>query len=148
MLLYDFVLVVPTKVEIDDFFRNDEQVGCNGTRRVKWQPIKTGSCSVEYTIDFRNSANDSIDTVENITGNSYCSSKYNNATSVIMWATYKGTSGIKSEAKLFTTTPGPTATTRISPATKKTGIELYVYFIFVSKYVFVYACENHEKKNS
>ena len=48
---------MPAQVKIDNFFQNDEQVGCNGTRLVQWQPVSRGSCSVEYAIEFRNITN-------------------------------------------------------------------------------------------
>ena len=80
---------MPAQVKIDNFFQNDEQVGCNSTRRVQWQPVNTGSCSVEYAIEFRNITNNIIGVVESITDSFYCTSDNDNAISVIVWATYE-----------------------------------------------------------
>ena len=124
----NFYLVIPVQVNIDGFFRNDDQVWCNGSRRVQWQLLDTGYCSVQYTIQFRNSTNDTIDTVENIIGHFYCTSNHNNAISVIMWATYKGRKGIRSnETHLAPAPPTTPAATTLSPAkTKGIGIFMYV----------------------
>ena len=119
---------MPAKVNIDYFFRNDEQIGCNDTRRVQWQQIDTGGCTVNYTIEFRNKTNDIIGTVEKITGNFYCTSDFDNATMVIMWATYEGRQGIESDGKNLTATPEPsTTTTTASTTTKQKGIKLYLF---------------------
>ena len=130
VLLFNFLLVTAAEVKIDNFFQVDDQPNCNGTRRVQWQPINTGNCSVEYTIEFRNNINGTIGTEESITGNFYCTSKYDNATSVIMWATYEGTQGFKSDPRLLTAAPVPptTTTTRTSYSGKRhfvNSIKLY-----------------------
>ena len=113
-LLCNFLLVVPAQVKIGNFFQNDEQVGCNGTRRVQWQPVDTGSCSVEYAIEFRNGANNIIRVVENITGSFYCTSHHDNAISVTVWATYKGTQGVKSKPAFLTARTTTNTTTTIT----------------------------------
>ena len=132
ILLYNFLLVVPAKVSIDNFFAVDGKSGCNGTRRVQWQPLDTGSCSVAYTIEFRNKTGDITGTVENIIGTSYCTKDYDMAVLVIMWATYEGRKGIKSEWKLFTETPKPATpkTATILPTTRQEGITHFLY-VFV-----------------
>ena len=84
---------------------------------------------MEYTIDFRNSTNDTIDIETNISGRSYCTSDYDNATSVIIWATYEGTQGSKSEAKFLTTPEPSTPTTTTSPTKTQKGINLFMYLI-------------------
>ena len=127
ILLCNFLLVQPPPVKIDNFFQNEDQQGCNGTRRVQWQPLDTGNCSIEYNIEFRNSTDGVIDTVRNIRSENtfYCTNDYDNAISVVMWATYNVTQGIKSEAKLFTRTPESTTSTTItSPTTLQKGINL------------------------
>lgn len=135
---------MPAQVKIDNFFQNDEQVGCNSTRRVQWQPVNTGSCSVEYAIEFRNIANNIIGVVENITGSFYCTSDNDNAISVIVWATYESKQGVKSKppfltAALATTTTITTTITTAPITTNKLtgklakGIKLFIY-------VFVYKC--------
>ena len=126
ILLCNFLLVEPAKVQIENFFKNDDQVGCNETRLVRWHEIKAGNCSVKYTIEFRNTTNDIIGTEENISGNFYCTSQYDSASSVIMFATYSdGTRGYRSEVKVLTTTPEPTTTTTASPTIKQKGMELF-----------------------
>ena len=89
----------------------ENKTGCNGTR-VQWQPINTGNCVVEYTIEFRKT-NKIVGTEKNIRGNSYCTRDHNNATSVIMWATYEGRQGLISDEKHLTLTPDPTNPTAI-----------------------------------
>ena len=122
ILLCNFLLVVPTKVQIDNFFKNDDKVGCNETRRVQWHEINTGNCSVQYTIEFRNTTDGITGTENNISGNFYCTNQYDSATSVIMFATYNdGTRGNRSEVKFLTATPEPSTTTVTSPTTKQKG---------------------------
>ena len=126
LLLCNFHLVTPAEVEINLFLQKDKQIGCNGTRRVLWQPLITGTCSVEYTIEFRDSTNDTIGIVGNITNTSYCTSDYNNAKSVVMWATYKGKEGNKSNAIFLTPTPKPnTPPSTTASATAAEGIQLF-----------------------
>ena len=127
ILLRNFHLVIPAKVKIDDFFRNDARKGCDDTRRVQWQPVDTGTCLVEYTVEFSNNRNNTIVIVENITDTFYCTSDYDNAKSVVVWATYKGIRGTNSNVTFLTATPKPTtppsATT--SGTTMKEGIKLF-----------------------
>ena len=121
VLLSNFLLVTAAKVTIDNFFRVDSKPGCNGTRRVQWQPIDTGNCLVEYTMEFRKSS-EIVGTVENIRGPSYCTRDHDNATSVIIWATYEGRQGIKSDAKPLTLTQEsttPTGTTVSATSTQE-----------------------------
>ena len=143
---------MPGKVEIDNFFRNDDQVGCNSTRRVQWQPINTGSCTVECAIAFRNSADDTIGTIEHIRDSFYCTSGYDNANSVIIWATYKGTKGPESEANFLTDTPKPVPpTTIILPTITQKGTKHFVCLsvclsicmyvsIYLSIFLSIYLC--------
>ena len=129
---------MPAQVKIDNFFQNDEQVECNGTRRVQWQPVNTGSCSVEYAIEFRKITNNIIGVVENITGSFYCTSDNDNAISVIVWATYESKQGVQSKpaflaATLATTTTITTTITTPPIITNKLtgkmakGIKLFIY---------------------
>lgn len=121
-ILYNFLLVIPVQVKKVKFFPNDGQVGCNGTRRVEWQPIKTGSCPVEYNIQFRKDEDIILGKIENTLGTFYCTSDYNNATSVVVWATYEVRQGNASEETLFTPTPKPvthTPTTTSADSTEK-----------------------------
>ena len=117
-----FLSVLPEKVTIDDFSQNHDPVGCNGTRRVQWQLINVGSCSVEYTIEFKNSAQDVIGTVKDIKNKTffYCTSDFDNAASVIMWATYKGTQGIRSEVKYLSPLADATTSTTTTVLTTAT----------------------------
>ena len=57
-------------------------------------------------------------------GNFYCTNDYDNATMIIMWATYEGRQGIKSGEKFLTAPPEPTTTTTASISTKQEGIKL------------------------
>ena len=148
----NFLLVVPDQVKIDHFFQNDEQVRCNGTRHVQWQPINTGSCSVEYTIEFRNSKIITIGVVESITGNFYCTSDYDNAILVIVWATYESKQGLKSEPALLTTRRTtnttttitttiitPPITTNIFTGKMETGIKVFISVcMYICMYVSLY----------
>ena len=129
---------MPAQVKIDNFFQNDEQVGCNSTRRVQWQPVNTGSCSVEYAIEFRNITNNIIGVVESITDSFYCTRDNDNAISVIVWATYESKQGVKSENAFLNATPATTTTitTTITTAPITTnkltgkmakGIKLFTY---------------------
>ena len=119
--------------------QSDGQHGCNGTRRVQWQPLNTGTCPVKYTIQFRNSKGDVIGTVVNMNNStSYCTNDYDNAISVVMWATYNGTQGNTAEAELVTTTPEPSTPTTITPpTTTQKGTKLYydVYLSCVVRFV-------------
>ena len=127
LLLCNFHLVTPAKVEIDYFSQKYKQVGCNGTRRVKWDPLITGNCSVKYTIEFRNGTNDTIDIVRNITDTFYCTSDFDNAKSIVMWATYKGTEGDKSNVTFLTATPEPSTppSTTTSTTVTEEGMQLF-----------------------
>ena len=129
----NFLLVVPAKVIIDNFFRNDDQHGCNGTRRVQWQRLDTGTCSVEYTIEFKNSTGGVIGTVTNMNNKiSYCTNDYDSADSAVMWATYKGTQGNKSEEKLLTARPKQTTSRATTSRTiKQKGTNLYILNIYI-----------------
>ena len=83
---------------------------------------------MDYSIEFRNTADGTNNTVTNITGNFYCTNEYDSAASVVVWATYKGTEGIKSNETFFTTTQKPTpppATTASAITTQ--GIKLFVH---------------------
>ena len=56
----------------------------------------------------------------------YCTNDYDSAISVVMWATYNGMQGNKSEAKLFNTTQERiTSTTITSPTTTQKGIKCF-----------------------
>ena len=120
-ILYNFILVIPAQVKIVKFFPNDGQDGCNGTRRVEWQPLKTGSCPVEYTIQFRKAEDIILDKMGNISGTFYCTSDYNNATSVVVWSTYQRRQGNASEETLFTPTAKPITHTSPTTSAGSTG---------------------------
>ena len=116
---------------IDIFSRNDHRFRCNGTRRVQWQPVDTGSCLVYYTIEFRSTTEGTIGFIVGIRGNSYCTNDYDNSTSVIIWATYRGTRGVKSEKLFFSVTPMTTTwttiTTSLSANTFQGGMYVCTY---------------------
>lgn len=118
-LLCNFCLVIPNKLKIDGFFQNHGRNGCNGTRLVEWQPSVTGNCSVKYTVEFRSNTSNTIDIVENITTSFYCTSDYDNADSVVVWATHEGIEGIKSNETYFKIKPTPTT----SPPTTTSGAQ-------------------------
>ena len=121
----NFHLVIPAKVKIDDFLQNDNRERCNDTRRVQWHPLDTGNCLVEYTVEFRNNTNNTIGIVENITKTSYCTSDYNNAKSVVVWATYKGMRGINSSVQFLTATPKSTTPSSTSGTATEEGIKFF-----------------------
>ena len=80
-----------------------------------------------------------IHTAENVSDSFYCTSDYDNAISVIVWATYKRIQGFKSDMTLFTQTPKSTtsADTTKSPAATQDGINL---FMNLCMHVCMYAC--------
>lgn len=96
----NFCLVKPEPVIIDDFLLS-EKVGC--TRRVQWEPLDTGNCLVEYTIQFRNRYGTILGNATNIRNNVnfYCTDNYASSYSVTMWATHKGVKGTKSQVTIL-----------------------------------------------
>ena len=102
---------------------------------------------MQYTIEFRNTSDNIIGTVENITNTSYCTSAYGTARSVIVWATYNGTRGLESEKRNITATPRPI--TSSSTTTTQEGMKIleannaslyflcYVIFMFLI-YIYIY----------
>ena len=96
----NFCLVKPEPVIIDDFLLS-EKVGC--TRRVQWEPLNTGNCPVEYTIQFRNRYGTILGNATNIRNNVnfYCRDNYASSYSVTMWATHKGVKGTKSQVTIL-----------------------------------------------
>lgn len=96
----NFCLVKPEPVIIDDFLLS-EKVGC--TRRVQWEPVDTGNCPVEYTIQFRNRYGTILGNATNIRNNVnfYCTDNYASSYSVTMWATHKGVKGTKSQVTIL-----------------------------------------------
>lgn len=80
---------------------------------------------MKYTIEFRNSAGGIIGAVENVTGNFYCTNDYDSATSVIMFATYRGRSGSKTNETL---SAAPKPITPSTTSITQEGITfLYLY---------------------
>lgn len=100
MISTNFCLVKPKPVIIDDFLLS-EKVGC--TRRVQWEPLDTGNCPVEYTIQFRNRYSPMLGNATNIRNNVnfYCTDNYASSYSVTMWATHKGVKGTKSQVTIL-----------------------------------------------
>ena len=96
----NFCLVKPEPVIIDDFLLS-EKVGC--TRRVQWEPLDTGNCLVEYTIQFRNRYGTILGNATNIRNNVnfYCTDNYASSYSVTVWATHKGVKGTKSQVTIL-----------------------------------------------
>lgn len=96
----NFCLVKPEPVIIDDFLLS-ERVGC--TRRVHWQPLDTGKCSVEYNIQFRNRHGTVLGNATNIRNNVsfYCTDDYASSYSVTMWASHKGIKGTESKVTIL-----------------------------------------------
>ena len=96
----NFCLVKPEPVIIDDFLLS-EKFGC--TRRVQWEPLDTGNCLVEYTIQFRNRYGTILGNATNIRNNVnfYCTDNYASSYSVTMWATHKGVKGTKSQVTIL-----------------------------------------------
>ena len=96
----NFCLVKPEPVIIDDFLLS-EKVGC--TRRVQWEPLDTGNCPVEYTIQFRNRYGTMLGNATNIRKNInfYYTDNYASIYSVTMWATHKGVKGTKSHITIL-----------------------------------------------
>ena len=85
---------------VDDFLLS-KKVGC--TRRVQWQPLNTGNCPVEYTIQFRNRYGTILGNATNIRNNVnfYCTDNYASSYSVTMWATQEGVRGTKSQVTIL-----------------------------------------------
>ena len=83
MISTNLYLVKPDPVIIDDFLLS-EKVGC--TLRVQWQPLDTGNCPVEYTIQFRNRYGTILGNATNIRNNVnfYCTDNYASFYSVTM----------------------------------------------------------------
>ena len=103
VLFWNFYLVIPAPVTDIQFIQNDNQDKCNGTRHVQWKIINTGICLMKYTIQFIDNR-DNRRNVSSIVGDFYCTNEYDNATSVILWATFRGRQGIKSQMTLLSTT--------------------------------------------
>ena len=107
---------VPIVTAVKAYFRN-----CT---LVQWEPINTGFCPVEYTVQFMNNS-DTPGIVSNInyTKKQICKEQFLNATSVVIWATYNGTKGVESMVNVreFTTTATPETIT----ATNKPGKSFY-----------------------
>lgn len=100
MISTNFYLVKPDPAIIDDFLLS-EKVGCS--LRVQWQPLDTGNCPVEYTIQFRNRYGTILGNATNIRSNIsfYCTDNYASIYSVTMWATHKGVKGTKSHITIL-----------------------------------------------
>lgn len=116
ILFCNFHLVIPAEVTDIQFFQNDNQDKCNGTRRVQWQEIDTGFCLVKYIIQFIDDSGNRRN-VSSITGHFYCTNEYDNATSIILWATFGGRQGAVSQMTFLSTTtkqPSSTSTTTAS----------------------------------
>lgn len=103
VLFWNFYLVIPASVTDIQFIQNDNQDKCNGTRRVQWKEINTGNCLVKYTIQFIDDG-DNRRNVSSIVGDFYCTNEYDNATTVILWATFRGRQSIKSQMTFLSTT--------------------------------------------
>ena len=122
-LFCNFHLVIPDKVKNVGFSQNAGRDECNGTRRVQWQSQvpDTGSCTVKYTVEFRNNTNNRVGIAENITTTFYCTSDYNDAKSVVVWATHEGIQGIKSNEIYFKIKPTPTTSPTFTTSGNPTG---------------------------
>ena len=71
---------------------------------------------MDYTIQFKDK-DGFRSNVTGIRGNFHCTNYYDNASSVIVWATFEGRQGIKSqEIQFSTTTPKPTTSTSTTAA--------------------------------
>ena len=68
--------------------------------------LDTG-CAVQYVIEFRDE-NNVILGIKTSNSTFVCDTDYGNATSVIMWATFKSFKGSDSEVKALETTKGIT----------------------------------------
>ena len=95
-----FFLVKPDPVHIDHFLPS-EKFGCN--RRVQWQPIDTGTCPVNYNIQFRDNSSAIVGSVTGVKNNVniFCTDDYSNSSSLTMWASHNGINGNKSQVELF-----------------------------------------------
>ena len=82
---------------------------------------------MEYTIEFTNTTDGINKTVTNIASNFYCTSEYDDATSVVVWATHKGIQGIKSNETFVTLKPrsSTSSTTTPSSTTTQEGMKLF-----------------------
>ena len=93
-----------------DSFLQSEKFGCH--RCVQWQPIDTGTCPVEYNIQFRDNGYTIVGTVLGVKSNVniFCTDDYPNSTSVTMWATHNGVKGNESQIELLHNTQKPLVT--------------------------------------
>ena len=113
------LLVTPGEVIVTGFFKANTQ-NCS-SRRVQWQPLDTG-CVVEYNIEFLDINGVTLD-VETIMDNRtfFCTDRFDNASSVIMWATFKNETGNKSSVVSLQTTTTTTTTTTNTVTTPSEG---------------------------
>ena len=95
-----YFLVKPDPVHIDHFLPS-EKFGCN--RRLQCQPIDTGTCPVNYNIQFRDNGSTIVGSVTGVKNNVniFCKDDYSNSSSVTMWASHNGINGNKSQVELF-----------------------------------------------
>ena len=91
-------------VRIEGFFTSDT-VSCN--RRVQWQRLNTGHCTVEYNIEFKDNCGKIFGNITDIRNNVtfYCTDDYDDSYSVTMWASLNGLRGAKSQVAVLITTP-------------------------------------------
>ena len=108
------LLVTPGEVSVTGFSNTQN---CS-SRRVQWQPLDTG-CAVEYNIEFLDINNMSLD-IETIMGSRtcFCTDRFDNASSVIMWATFRNETGNKSSVVSLQTTTTTTTTTTVTTPSK------------------------------
>ena len=102
-------LVKPDAVPVDGFFLVNNS-NCS-SHRVQWQRLETG-CAVKYNIEFLDTNGGTLD-VKTVTGNNsfFCTDNYDNVSSMIVWATFKNETGVKSRVVPLQTTTTTTATT-------------------------------------
>ena len=81
--------------------------------------LDTG-CAVEYNIEFRDD-NNVILGIKTSNSTFLCDTDYGNATSVVMWATFNGFRGVKSEVTLKTTTTSTTTATSTTVTSTSKG---------------------------
>ena len=94
---------------------------------MKWRPLNT-KCAVEVNIRFLDEKRVILGNETGITGNRtfFCANEYDNASSVIIWATFNNRSGDYSlPVALETTTTTTTTSSPTTATTFSTGNILY-----------------------
>ena len=102
-IYFCILTVTPRKVVGGRFFIDTS----NTCKRAQWQPIDAGNCRVTYSVEYFDRNYKVIGMVTGIKNDVMlnCNSSFVNATSIVIYATYKGIHGKRSDLVNFVKIP-------------------------------------------